>query len=122
MGLNRAREIDSKDIPIEEQLKSHLTTKLPTFEWLKLDVWLEDIDKQQIPLDFIPLAKDSIQRYWDAYNFDKSELIHERIDMPMKNEDEYYSIDGRWYITAVEVVKWLRLETWLEEEEMITNE
>lgn len=106
MGLSSAREIASEDISIEEQLKIHFRANC----------------YPPIPYDFIPLAKDSIQRYWDAYNFDKSELIHERIDMPMKNEDEYYSIDGRWYITAVEVVKWLRLETWLEEEEMITNE
>ena len=109
--------MDSKDIPIEEQLKSHLTTKLPTFEWLKLDIWFEDIP--QTPLDFIPLAKNSIQRYWDTYYTDNTELIHEKLAMPMKNEDEQYSIDGRWYITAVEVVEWLRLEAWLEEEESI---
>ncbi len=108
---------------LEEQLKSHLTTKLPVFEWLKLEVWgkfnwivnLEDIPK--VPLDFIPLAKDSIQRYWDAHYSDKSELIYEKLAMPMKNEDEQYLYNGNTYITAVEAVEWLRLDAWLEEDD-----
>ena len=106
----------------EEQLKSHLTTKLPVYEWLKLEVWGElnwiDLkDIPQIPLDFIPLAKDSIRRYWDAHTLNNSELIYEKLAMPMKNENEQYLYNGNTYITAVEVVEWLRLDAWLEEDD-----
>ena len=100
MGLSSAREIASEDISIEEQLKVHFSANC----------------YPPIPYDFIPLAVDSIQRYWDAYNFDKSELIHEAIDMPIVNGQQSYH-RGNTYTTAYDVVEWLRLDAWLEDDD-----
>lgn len=100
MGLSSAREIASEDISIEEQLKIHFRANC----------------YPPIPYDFIPLAKDSIQRYWDAYHNDKSELIHEAIDMPIVNGQQSYH-RGNTYTTAYDVIEWLRLDAWLEDED-----
>lgn len=100
MGSSRAREIASEDTTIEQQLKYHFSGNC----------------YPPIPYDFIPLAVDSIQRYWDAYNFDKSELIHEAIDMPIVNGQQSYH-RGNTYTTAYDVVEWLRLHAWLEDDD-----
>jgi len=105
MGYNTAYDIARMDIPIEQQLKYHFSGNF----------------YPPIPHDFIPLAKDSIQRYWDAYHNDDTDLIHEAIDMPIVNGQQSYH-RGNTYTTAYDVVEWLRLDAWLEEDDDYEDE
>lgn len=100
MGYNTARDLVSQDIPIEEQLKIHLRMNC----------------HPQVPHEMIPLAKDSIQRYWDAHNFDKSELIYEKIGMPIV-DGKQWTHRGNTYTTAYDVVDQLKLDAWLEQDD-----